>query len=52
MLLLWLGFAGFGLYAGLRRLQTLVGLGPPPAPPRTPDPERRVWRDDLPRREP
>lgn len=32
-LLIWLGFAGFGLYAGLRRLQTLLGVLAPPAPP-------------------
>jgi hypothetical protein len=46
-LLIWLGFAAFGLYAGLRRMQGLVGLGRPPAPPRPPDPARRRWRDGL-----
>ncbi len=43
-LLIWLGFAGLGLYAGLRRLQALLGLTAPPAPPAA----RRghVWTDD------
>lgn len=45
-LLLWLGFAGVGLWAGLRRLQALLGLsGPPPGPP--PPSPRHVWRDDA-----
>ncbi len=49
-LLLWLGFASLGLYAGLRRLQALPGLGRPPAGPRPPDPARHDWRDVLPTR--
>lgn len=44
-LLVWLGFAALGLYAGLRRLQALTGLGRPAAPPRPPAPE--AWRDGL-----
>ena len=31
-LLLWLGFAGLGLYAGLRRMRALLGLAGPPRP--------------------
>lgn len=47
-LLIWIGFAGFGLHAGLRRMQALLGLirdaegseGPAPRP-------GRVWRDGI-----
>jgi len=49
-LLIWLGFAGLGLYAGVRRLMTLTGLARPPAPP--PGPGRGVWRDDMPAAKP
>lgn len=50
-LLLWLGFAGLGLYAGLRRLRALLGLAGPPAPP-PPVPSRRSrWDDGLAPRE-
>lgn len=45
-LLIWLGFAGIGLWAGLRRLQRLLRLAPEPAPP--PMPRGHAWRDDLP----
>lgn len=48
-LILWLAFAGFGLYAGIRRMQSLLRLGPPPdrtgadtAPP--------GWDNGMPRR--
>lgn len=44
-LLLWLGFAGLGLYAGLRRMRALLGLAGPPAPP-PPVPSRRGRWDD------
>ena len=44
-LLIWLGFAGLGLYAGVRRLQTLVGLVPPAAPPA--GRKDHVWTDDA-----
>jgi hypothetical protein len=43
-LLIWLGFAGLGLYAGLRRLQTLLGLIEPPGPPAGRG--GNVWTDD------
>lgn len=50
-LLLWLGFAGLGLYAGLRRMRALLGLAGPPAPP-PPVPSRRGrWDDGLAPRE-
>lgn len=46
-LLLWLGFAGLGLYAGLRRMRVLLGLAGPPAPP-PPVPSRPGrWEDGL-----
>lgn len=45
-LLLWLAFAAFGLYAGVRRLQTLLGLARAPDPAPTGRPH--VWKDDLP----
>lgn len=47
-LLLWLGFAGLGPYAGLRRLRALLGLSGPPAPPRPADPRRHRWEDGIP----
>jgi hypothetical protein len=46
-LVLWLGFAALGLWAGVRRMQALVGLAPPPEGPPPPDPARRRWRDGL-----
>lgn len=50
-LILWLAFAGFGLYVGLRRMQALLRLGPPPARPGT---EARApqWDDGMPPRKP
>jgi hypothetical protein len=44
-LVIWLGGAGVGLYAGVRRLQTLLGLAEPPRP--APQSGRHGWRDDL-----
>ncbi len=41
---IWLGFAGLGLYAGVRRLQTLTGLAPPEGAPRR---SPRNWKDGL-----
>lgn len=48
-LLLWLAFAGFGLYAGIRRMQALLRLGPPPEGPGAGDVAPR-WNDGMPRR--
>ncbi|MBP7241444.1 hypothetical protein [Amaricoccus sp.] len=45
-LMIWLGVAGLGLWAGVRRLQRLMRILPEPGPRPTPD--RHVWRDDLP----
>lgn len=45
-LMIWLAFAGVGLWAGLRRLQRLMRLTPEPGP--APMPSGHVWRDDLP----
>ncbi|MBA3326654.1 MAG: hypothetical protein H0T41_15755 [Rhodobacteraceae bacterium] len=47
-LVIWLGFAGLGLYAGLRRMQTLLGLARPPDPP-APQ-ARHDWDAALPER--
>jgi hypothetical protein len=44
-LVIWLGGAGVGLYAGVRRLQTLLGLAEPPRP--VPQSGRHGWRDDM-----
>ena len=48
-LVIWLGFAGLGLYAGLRRLQALVGLVPPAVAPTRP-PRPQDWKDGMPER--
>jgi len=48
-LLIWLAFAGFGLYAGIRRMQALLRLGPPPARPGEGTAAPR-WDDGMPRR--
>ncbi len=45
-LLIWLAFAGVGLYAGVRRMQTLLGLFRSPEPP--PPDARHDWNDGLP----
>jgi hypothetical protein len=45
-LFIWLGFAGLGLYAGGRRLQTLTGLARPPEAATTPS-RGHVWRDGI-----
>lgn len=47
-LLVWLAFAAFGLYAGVRRMQTLLGVARAPDPP-APS-ARHGWTDDLPER--
>ncbi len=44
-LLIWLAFAGFGLYAGIRRMQVLLGLARPSAGSGARAPARE-WRDD------
>lgn len=45
-LLIWLAFAGIGLWAGVRRLQEMAGLVRPPDPP--PASANHVWRDAAP----
>jgi hypothetical protein len=48
-LVLWLGFAIFGLYVGIRRMQTLLRLGPPPERVGAEDAPKN-WDDGMPRR--
>ncbi len=45
-LLIWLGFAAFGLHGGVRRLQSLLGLARPPDP--RPPSRPHGWSDDMP----
>jgi len=47
-LVIWLGAAGLGLHAGLRKMQRMLGLARP-APPR-PAAKPRAWRDGMPER--
>jgi hypothetical protein len=47
-LLIWLAAAALGLLAGLRKLQTLLGLARPA--PRRPAAKPRAWRDGMPER--
>lgn len=47
-LLVWLAAAGLGLHAGLRKMQTVLGLARP-EPPR-PAVKPRAWRDGMPER--
>lgn len=47
-LLIWLAFAGFGLYAGIRRMQVLLGLARRPDGSGAQAPARE-WRDAPPR---